>query len=241
MSFQDRLRAARLGSGLTQYEVAEALGVDKTTYSGYETGRRQPDVPKLRRLAALLGVSGDELLEIGPRAVNSGSATPDEMKSIKKYRALDVHGRELVDLVLEKEYARMTHYESPEKETRGWITYINCYDLAVSAGTGEPWGDANYKTRLEIPGGRVPQNAHFCVRVNGDSMEPAYKDGDIVFVERLDGCVSEGEVGIFFLNGEGYIKRLGSGELLSLNPRYSPIPLHDFDEFQCQGRVLGKV
>ena len=66
-------------------------------------------------------------------------------------------------------------------------------------------------------------------------------DGDIVFVERLEGSVNEGEVGIFFLNGDGYIKRLGRGELLSLNPRYAPIPLHDYDDLRCQGRVLGKL
>ena len=121
------------------------------------------------------------------------------------------------------------------------VTYINCYDLAVSAGTGEPWVDSAYKTRLEIPGDLVPARAHFCVRVNGDSMEPAYRDGDIVFVERVDGCVNEGEIGIFFLNGDGYIKRLGRGELISLNPAYLPIPLHDYDSLRCQGRVLGKV
>ena len=79
-------------------------------------------------------------------------------------------------------------------EEKGWITYINCYDLAVSAGTGEPWGDTGYKTRLEIPGGQVPENAHFCVRVNGDSMEPAYKDGDIVFIQRVeDGALRKGK------------------------------------------------
>ena len=111
-----------------------------------------------------------------------------------------------------------------ERNRSGHISYINCYDLAVSAGTGEPWVDAAYKTRLEIPGELVPERAHFCVRVNGRSMEPAYRDGDIVFVERTE-AVHEGETGIFFLNGDGYIKRLGHGELLSLNPEYGPIAL----------------
>ena len=44
MGFSDTLRAARQEKGLTQQEVARVLEVDKTTYSGYETGRRQPDV-----------------------------------------------------------------------------------------------------------------------------------------------------------------------------------------------------
>ena len=237
MGFSDTLRAARQEKGLTQQEVARVLEVDKTTYSGYETGRRQPDVGKLQRLARLLELSGDQLLGLPPRAANV--LTPEELGKLKRYRLLDVHGRELVDLVLEKEYQRMTCRE--EKEEKGWVTYINCYDLAVSAGTGEPWSGTGYKTRLEIPQQQVPENAHYCARVNGDSMEPAYKDGDIVFVERVEGCVQEGEVGIFLLNGEGYIKRLGDRELLSLNPKYGPIALHDYDDFRCQGRVLGKL
>lgn len=237
MSFPEKLKSARQAAGLTQYEMAQQLGVNNTTYCGYETGRRQPDIPRLRQLAGLLDVSADQLLETGA----PGGATPDELAKVRKYRLLDVHGREMVDTVLDKEYQRMTCRETVERENRGRVTYINCYDLAVSAGTGEPWGDSAYKTRLEIPGDLVPARAHFCVRVNGDSMEPAYRDGDIVFVERVDGCVNEGEIGIFFLNGDGYIKRLGRGELISLNPAYLPIPLHDYDSLRCQGRVLGKV
>lgn len=238
MSFPEQLKNARLACGLTQQEVAQALNIDKTTYSSYETGRRQPDVARLRQLARLLEVSGDQLLELAPRL--RAAPTPEEMGQVKKYRLLDLHGRELVDLVLDKEYQRMAR--APEKEEKGWITYINCYDLAVSAGTGEPWGDTGYKTRLEIPGGQVPENAHFCVRVNGDSMEPAYKDGDIVFIQRVeDGALREGEVGIFALNGEGYIKQLGHRQLLSFNPKYPPIAVGAYDRLECQGRVLGKL
>ncbi len=237
MSFPDKLKAARLASGFTQQRIAQDLGVDTTTYSGYETGRRQPDIARIRRMAHLLRVSSDYLLEVS----HNEGATVQEMGQVRKYRMLDIHGRELVDLVLEKEYQRMSQREQAQKEDRGHITYINCYDLAVSAGPGEPWIDAAYKNRLEIPGEMVPKRANFCVRVNGNSMEPAYRDGDIVFVERVEGFINEGEIGIFFLNGDGYIKRLGQGELLSLNPLYEPIPLHDYDSFRCQGRVLGKL
>lgn len=237
MTFPEQLRAARTAAGLTQAEMAQRLGVDKTTYCGYETGRRQPDINKLRQLITLLNVSADRLLG----TAGSGSATPEELEKLRRYRLLDLHGRDLVDTVLQKEYERMTRPKTSEKEDRGWMTYINCYDLAVSAGAGEPWVDAAYKTRLEMPGELVPKRAHFCVRVNGDSMEPAYKDGDIVFVERVEDGVSEGEIGIFFLNGDGYIKRLGHMELISLNPQYPPIPVHDYDSLRCQGRALGKL
>ncbi|MEY8311636.1 XRE family transcriptional regulator [Oscillospiraceae bacterium 42-9] len=237
MSFPETLREARVAAGHTQRFMAEQLGIDTTTYSGYETGRRQPDVDRLRQLAGLLRISGDQLLEVS----QNNSVTMREMRQLRKYRVLDVHGQDLVDTVLDKEYARMTQMDLREHESQGTVTYINCYDLAVSAGLGEPWGDSAYKTKLEVPGDLVPERAHFCVRVNGSSMLPAYGDGDIVFVERVEDFINEGETGIFFLNGDGYIKRLGRGALLSLNPEYEPIPLHDYDNLRCQGRILGKL
>lgn len=37
MSFADNLRKARESRGLTQQQVAELLGINKSTYCGYET------------------------------------------------------------------------------------------------------------------------------------------------------------------------------------------------------------
>ena len=81
MSFPQRLKAARLAAGRSQQEIADALGVDKTTYSGYETGRRQPDLFRLRRLSQVLEYSADQLLELGP----AGAPSPEEWERVKKY------------------------------------------------------------------------------------------------------------------------------------------------------------
>ncbi len=224
--------------GLTNAQLASLSGLTQSTLDKITAGINQN--PKLDTLLAICRALGCRLddLDDTPRPADR-EATDFEMEHLKKYRVLDVHGKRAVDAVLDAEYDRMT--QIVEREQKGWVTYINCYDLAVSAGTGEPMGDSYYTHKLEIPTERVPENAHYCVRVNGDSMEPAYRDGDVVFVERLDGSVREGEIGVFALNGEGYLKRLGRGRLLSLNPEYPPIPLHEYDDLRCQGRVLGKV
>ena len=60
----DRIKAARKAKGLTQKDVAEALRIDQSTYSGYETGKRQPMPTTISQLAALFGVTGDYLLDI---------------------------------------------------------------------------------------------------------------------------------------------------------------------------------
>ena len=65
MGFSEQLKKARLSLGLTQQQVAEAMGITNSTYSGYETGKRQPDVLKVKRLADILHTSGDVLLETG--------------------------------------------------------------------------------------------------------------------------------------------------------------------------------
>lgn len=48
---------------MTQKEVAAAIGVTESAYCGYETGKRQPDVLKIKQIAAVLGTTGDFLLE----------------------------------------------------------------------------------------------------------------------------------------------------------------------------------
>ena len=64
--FSERLAAARKAAHLKQREVAAALGVATSTYTAYETGYREPDVEKLKVIAAAIGVSADELLGTGP-------------------------------------------------------------------------------------------------------------------------------------------------------------------------------
>lgn len=65
MSFAEQLKRARNAHGLTQQQVADMIGITNSTYCGYETGKRQPDVEKIKLLARALNTSGDVLLETG--------------------------------------------------------------------------------------------------------------------------------------------------------------------------------
>ena len=115
-----------------------------------------------------------------------------------------------------------------------------CYRLAVSAGTGELLDGADYDT-VEV-GDEVSPNADFGVRIAGDSMEPRFVHGQIVWVHRQE-TLRSGEIGVFLYNGAGYCKRFerapGRVELVSLNPRYAPIRVAEGDELRVFGRVVG--
>ena len=69
-------------------------------------------------------------------------------------------------------------------------------------------------------------------------MEPAYYDGDILLVEATRD-LDPGEIGIFQINGECYVKKLGQTELISLNHAYANVPLDE--SAQAMGRVIGKL
>ena len=63
MGFPEQLKKARLDKGYTQQQIADLMGITKSAYCGYETGKRQPDVAKIKQLARILNISGDVLLE----------------------------------------------------------------------------------------------------------------------------------------------------------------------------------
>lgn len=62
MTLGERLRKARKDKKLTQQTVADSLGVAKSTYCGYESGFRKPDVLTVQKLAAILDVSGSYII-----------------------------------------------------------------------------------------------------------------------------------------------------------------------------------
>ena len=117
---------------------------------------------------------------------------------------------------------------------------IDLYDMPVSAGVGEFLTDANRIEDIVIPDDPRTAEADFALRINGDSMEPRYHSGDILLVQSAD-TVEEGELGIFVLDGSGFFKKYGGDRLISLNPKYPPIPLKDFQDVACCGRVVGKL
>ena len=57
------LKKYRQKSGIKQFELADILGVAKSTISMWETGERKPDIVTLKKLAELFQCTADELLE----------------------------------------------------------------------------------------------------------------------------------------------------------------------------------
>lgn len=227
--FPALLKAARQRQGLTQQEIADALGVSPSAYCGYETGKRQPDLSRLAQLSALLSTSADALLGL-PAQEAAPQLTPAEEDVLSRLRALDAHGRRMVRMVLAEEYARM----HPAAQEGARLLPFRVSEQPAAAGLGAYLGPEAFRN-VSVPADRLPRGASFGVPVCGDSMEPLYHDRDILVVS--DALPAPGEVGVFIMDGAGYVKVLGRGELLSLNPAYAPIPMTE--SVRPCGRVIG--
>lgn len=109
----------------------------------------------------------------------------------------------------------------------------------VSAGFGVYISD-EYPDTIEIDANTYPKT-DFAVQITGDSMQPEYPDGKIVLVHK-QASLEDGQIGIFSLNGEGYIKKYHCKDnicsLVSLNSKYQPIILTRADDIKIAGRVL---
>ena len=89
--FNENLKIARERKGLSQKDIAEGIGVAKSTYSLYESGNREPNVQTIKKIADLLNVSADELLGIDdePQTIaahfDGDEYTEEELDEIKKF------------------------------------------------------------------------------------------------------------------------------------------------------------
>ncbi|MGE5494581.1 MAG: helix-turn-helix domain-containing protein [Burkholderiales bacterium] len=99
MVFSSNLRSLRKYRGYTQQEVAIKLGIDRTTYNKYETGKSEPDYDILCKLADLFGVSTDYLIghsdyphpgEIAAAHIDGGKTyddlTPEALQQLEEYK-----------------------------------------------------------------------------------------------------------------------------------------------------------
>ena len=157
----------------------------------------------------------------------------NEIEHIVKYRTLDRYGKKAVDDLLETEYQRCTEIiDEPN------VISLPMAELKASAGTGQWLGDDEYTTRVDVLDTPEARRANVVIEVSGDSMEPQYHDGDKVLV-KLQPTIEQNEIGIFIVDNCGYIKKLGVNELISVNNEYDNIPLNEYNDVICVGKVIG--
>lgn len=107
-----RLKLLRKEQRIRQNEISTILGIDRSTYSCYETGRITPSSEMLAILARLLGTSTDYLLGLQPLnimtepestyEVDKMEYTHNERMLLMAYRLMDDVQKKLIDEYVKK-------------------------------------------------------------------------------------------------------------------------------------------
>ena len=230
MSFNEFVNNRRKELNMSVDDLVRRSGLPKGTVSKITAGiNTNPTLNTIEAICRSLLCSLDEA--VGLTASQPPEFSNSEREHIRKYRTLDGYGRSIMDSVLEIEYDRCNSVTKLIKRP--------CYFVPVSAGFGNPL-DNEPAEEIEISDTPKHREGDYVVRVSGDSMFPQFSDGDMVLVKEQP-SIEIGEIGIFVLNGDSYIKKLGVNELISLNQKYPPKPYSSSDDIRCLGKVLCKI
>ena len=240
-----KIAELRERANLSCSEFSELLNSTGVSVRGpainkWENGESAPSSYQLLAICAAFGI--EDVLGTFDRAFDLGY-TP----------ALNEAGRRKVREYIDDLVASGKYRPKPVAE----LIEMPISNLAVSAGTGAFLDEGSFEI-MSFPKESVPKGADFGIRVSGDSMEPIYHDGQIVWVQRCNE-LSPGEVGVFSYDGEGYLKQYEEWEpvdverdqyvdsdnvlhkqpvLISYNEKYAPKRVSANVAFRVEGRVL---
>lgn len=231
-----QIKTFRKSAGFTQDELAKRLNTTKQTISRYEKGDRKANQDMLFELCDIFGVSIDDFFP----SQNESNQPPATSPIQSIYDQLAPTRQDKVLTYAERQLKEQNEEETKVNEVSEKVVQLygyDYYDHAASAGTGQYLNDVRVE-RIELP---VDVDADFVIPIKGDSMEPDYLDGDLVFIQTsVD--LNDGVIGVFNYNGEAYIKQLvidtEQSYLHSLNPDYKDMPITPETDFRIIGEVV---
>ncbi len=236
MDFKQRLSDLLVQNNHSQAELARFVGVKNNTVNDWINKGTSPKIENLYRIAEFFDISFDNLFTNAE--TSSNSLSEDEVELLKYYNQLPVNEK---NRLIGRAEAIAEMYAEATPEPVPTMIVIKHSVYSVSAGTGDMLDTDEWDT-IDVPDSPEARKADFCLTIHGNSMEPVYYNGDIVLVKEQQ-SVEKGQIGIFIIEGCGYIKKFGGDRLISLNEEYDDILLSDYDpeDIRCSGLVIGRV
>lgn len=245
MTIGEKMKLRRKQLKISADEIASALGVSRSTIFRYEKGEIEKlPTESLRIIAEVLKTTPEELMGWTENKSNFSIVSVfNQLSPPRQQKVYNFAENQLEEQKKENKQKNnsITSLEQFRKKKEEGIIYgtIKWYG-AVSAGTGEFLTDETCE-EIELPVEQIPDEADFCLSVNGDSMEPIFNDNDYVFVKRQLEIYS-GNIGVVIVNGESFLKRIwfenNFVRLESFNKKYKDIIITENDEFRIVGKVV---
>lgn len=202
-------------AGVDRNKLSADLGISYTTITDWIKGKTYPRIDKIELLANYFGVSKSDLVEDAVSDISTIYNQLDQKRQAKVYNFAERQLREQNKKV------------------------VPLVGQTAANPTELTYGDETYDETVET---NVPKSADYALVVKGDSMEPIFADGSIVFYKQQDD-VENGEIAVVEIDGNGVtLKKVYFNYddetviLRSLNDKYEDRVLHP-DEV----RIIGKV
>ncbi|MCT3277627.1 LexA family transcriptional regulator [Lactiplantibacillus pentosus] len=223
MNVGDRMKSIRKQQGISADQLAESIGVSRSTIFRYEKG----DIEKMPievvanvasslhvSLVDLMGISNDSISEKITEIVSK--LNPDRQQNVYNYA------------------------DNQLKEQNGKVVNLPLVGKSAANPTELTYGDVEIEHDDFTD---VPHGADTAIRIQGDSMEPLIHDGQIIFYHRQEE-VENGEIAIVEIDGDGVTCKqiyydYTSDEVIlrSINKKYEPRHVKD-DQVRIIGRVI---
>lgn len=227
------IKKIRISRGLTQVQLSKLTGLRQNTISNHENGNRSLDEVDINIYAQALGVSPKELFEAYQDDTNNITTIYNQLNSDRKEKVYNFATEQL-----NEQNNKIRNINDYIEEETDWYE-VKFYG-SISAGTGLYLDDEQVET-INFSYNMVPNGTDFCLKVNGDSMEPTFNNGDYVFIKR-ETDFRNGTIGAVIVNGEAYLKKIyitdNSIRLVSLNKKYKDITVSEDDTLKYVGTVV---
>lgn len=227
----DRIRHYREKLGMEQKALATMVGVTANAVSNWERGRARPDVNLLPDICEALQITLYQLYGLDDPSVKY-TAVED---IIENYRQL-TPGHQYALRAMAQNLLQVQQAEGCRE-----IHKLTRFEHQLAAGIGDPNEFEDSGTPIYVYDDSLTCRADCVFTVNGDSMEPDYPDGCMVLVKRISdsGELMPGDIGVFMIDNETYIKEYREDGLHSLNPAYPVMRFSDFEHVYLIGRIIG--
>lgn len=223
---------------MNQEELASKLNTTKQSISRYEKGVRKANQDILFQLCDIFNVAIDDFFptsDVNDQQLDELIATFKTLNSERQNKVYDFATEQLREQNNNNNVVDINDYIEEESD---WYE-VKFYG-SVSAGTGLYLDDEQVET-ISFSSNMVPNGTDFCLKVNGDSMEPMFHNGDYVFIKR-ETDFRNGTIGAVIVNGEAYLKKIyitdNSIRLVSLNKKYNDIIVSEDDTLKYVGTVV---
>ena len=225
--------------GVDRNTLCADLNLKYTTVRDWLKGITYPRIGKIELLANYFNINKSDLIENKATTTQPSDSlleaitnTARQLNTYNKKTVLRT-SEELLEAQMNTEETKINEVSEKVVQLYGY----DYYDHPASAGTGQYLNDVRVE-RIELP---IDIDADFVIPIKGDSMEPDYQDGDLIFIQTsVD--LNDGVIGVFNYNGEAYIKQLVIDEdqayLHSLNPEYKDMPITPETDFRIIGEVV---